>query len=49
MPRLGEPVEPSHGKDVEPWWRTGRPERAHPLRDTLTAAALPKSIEVPMD
>jgi len=49
MPRLGEPVEPSHAKDVEPWWRTGRPERAHPLRDTLTAAALPKSIEVPMD
>ena len=49
MPRLGEPVEPSHGRDPEPWWRTERPERAHPLRDTLTAAALPKSIEVPMD
>lgn len=49
MPRLGEPVEPSHGEDPEPWWRTDRPERTHPLRDTLTAAALPKSIEVPMD
>lgn len=49
MPRLGEPVEPAHGKDVEPWWRTERPERGHPLRDTLTAAALPKSISVPMD
>ena len=21
MPRLGEPVEPSHQKEVEPWWR----------------------------
>jgi hypothetical protein len=49
MPRLGEPVEPAHGKDVEPWWRTERPERGHPLRDTLTAAALPTSISVPMD
>jgi L-ascorbate metabolism protein UlaG (beta-lactamase superfamily) len=49
MPRLGEPVEPAHGKDVEPWWRTERLERGRPLRDTLTAAALPKSISVPMD
>jgi L-ascorbate metabolism protein UlaG (beta-lactamase superfamily) len=49
MPRLGEPVEPSHGKDAEPWWRTDRPDRAPPLRETLTAAAVPRSITVPMD
>jgi L-ascorbate metabolism protein UlaG (beta-lactamase superfamily) len=49
MPRLGEPVEPAHGLDVEPWWRTGLPERARPLRETLTAAAVPSSIAVPMD
>ncbi len=49
MPRLGEPVEPAHGKDVEPWWRTERPERRPPLRDTLAAAAVPNSISVPMD
>ena len=49
MPRLGEAVEPAHGRDVEPWWRTGRPERGRPLRETLTAAAVPKSIAVPMD
>lgn len=49
MPRLGEPVEPSHGRDVEPWWRTERADRGPPLRDTLAAAALPKSIAVPMD
>jgi L-ascorbate metabolism protein UlaG (beta-lactamase superfamily) len=49
MQRLGEPVEPSHGRDVEPWWRMGRGEGARPLRDQLAAAALPKSIAVPMD
>lgn len=49
MPRLGEPVEPSHDHEVEPWWRTGRPDRGRTLRDTLAAAALPKSIAVPMD
>jgi len=49
MPRLGEPIEPAHGRDVEPWWRTGRAERHVPLRETLTAAVVPKSIAVPMD
>ena len=49
MPRLGEAVEPAHGRDVDPWWRSGRPDRATPLRETLTAAAVPKSIAVPMD
>ncbi len=49
MPRLGEPVEPAHGADVDAWWRTGLPERARPLRETLTAAVVPKSIAVPMD
>ena len=49
MPRLGEPVEPSHGREIDPWWRTERANRGPALRDTLTAAALPKSIAVPMD
>jgi len=49
MPRLGEPIEPAHGRDVEPWWRTGRAERQVPLRETLAAAVVPKSIAVPMD
>jgi L-ascorbate metabolism protein UlaG (beta-lactamase superfamily) len=49
MPRLGEPVEPTHGRDVDPWWRTGRASRATPLREIMTAAAVPKSITVPMD
>ncbi|HXZ60758.1 MAG TPA: MBL fold metallo-hydrolase [Steroidobacteraceae bacterium] len=49
MPRLGEPVEPAHGKEVEPWWRTDRVAHRRPLREALTAAAVPKSIAVPMD
>jgi L-ascorbate metabolism protein UlaG (beta-lactamase superfamily) len=49
MPRLGEPVEPARGEGVEPWWRSGRPDRGTPLRETLTAVAVPRSITVPMD
>jgi len=49
MPRLGEPVEPAQGREVEPWWRTSKAERARPLRETLAASAIPKSIQVPMD
>ncbi len=49
MPRLGEPVEPAQGRDLEPWWRTERAERGRPARVSLAAAALPKSISVPMD
>jgi L-ascorbate metabolism protein UlaG (beta-lactamase superfamily) len=48
MPRLGEPVEPAHGREVEPWWRMAG-ERRRPLRETLAASAVPKSIQVPMD
>lgn len=48
MPRLGEPVEPAQGRDVEPWWRTGHPERRRTMPG-LAGAALPKSITVPMD
>jgi L-ascorbate metabolism protein UlaG (beta-lactamase superfamily) len=49
MPRLGEPVEPAQGREVEPWWRTRKAERARPLRETLVASAVPKSLQVPMD
>lgn len=49
MPRLGEAIEPSHDRELEGWWRSEQPERRHPLRDTVTAAALPRSIAVPMD
>jgi len=29
MPKLGQPVEPTRSRDVDPWWRTvsaGAPE-----------------------
>jgi hypothetical protein len=38
MPRLGEPVEPSHDPRVEPWWRAAEPR---------TAAAAPVPIRLP--
>ncbi|MGP8032902.1 MAG: MBL fold metallo-hydrolase [Steroidobacteraceae bacterium] len=49
MPRLGEPVEPAQGRELEPWWRSGRADRARPIGATLAATVLPKSISVPMD
>jgi L-ascorbate metabolism protein UlaG (beta-lactamase superfamily) len=49
MPRLGEPVEPSHDKRVEPWWRavdksTQRSAPAAPI-----AVTLPKNVPWPID
>jgi L-ascorbate metabolism protein UlaG (beta-lactamase superfamily) len=49
MPRLGEPVEPSHVERVSPWWRTveRQPQRAVP-----TAAAetkIPRNLPWPVD
>jgi L-ascorbate metabolism protein UlaG (beta-lactamase superfamily) len=49
MPRLGEPVEPVQGRDLEPWWRSQRAPRPHPLRTVLAAVVVPKSISLPMD
>jgi L-ascorbate metabolism protein UlaG (beta-lactamase superfamily) len=50
MPRLGEPMEPSHAERVAPWWRTVDlvnvpvPVRAEPATITL-----PKSMPWPID
>jgi L-ascorbate metabolism protein UlaG (beta-lactamase superfamily) len=48
MPRLGEPIEPTHAERVEPWWRavdtTGEPEL-----DTTAPATLPKAVPWPLD
>jgi L-ascorbate metabolism protein UlaG (beta-lactamase superfamily) len=45
MPRLGEPVEPSHAQDVEPWWRdiesSGREREAAVSRDDTVPSAIP--------
>jgi L-ascorbate metabolism protein UlaG (beta-lactamase superfamily) len=48
MPRLGEAIEPSHTRALEPWWREAAgapPERREPQ---LTAAVL-KSMPWPID
>jgi len=49
MPRLGEPVEPAHGKELEPWWRVGKADVPRSRRERLVAAAVPESITLPMD
>jgi hypothetical protein len=49
MPRLGEPVEPSHVDRVEPWWRVvGRPERRAATVEA-PAAAMGKNVPWPID
>jgi len=51
MPRLGEPVEPSHGLALEPWWRAAdRPQgRRRRVAAPSAAVALPKSLPWPID
>ncbi len=47
MPKLGEPVEPSHGKRVEPWWRVVDAipvKRAEPVETSL-----PQGMAWPID
>ena len=50
MPRLGEPVEPTHGREPSPWWRAGaapRPDR--PQVRPQEAAPVPDSMPWPLD
>ena len=49
MPRLGEPIEPAHERDVRPWWRAvGASEAHHPAREA-PAMKLPKAMPWPFD
>jgi len=47
MPRLGEPIEPSHGKRVEPWWRVV--DETPKLRPMPVETTLPKAMGWPID
>jgi L-ascorbate metabolism protein UlaG (beta-lactamase superfamily) len=47
MPRLGEPVEPSHGKRVEPWWRVA--DAVPQKRGREVETTLPKAMGWPID
>ena len=51
MPRLGEPVEPSHGPRVTPWWRGVDARRSKQRTDEPVeeATALPKAMPWPLD
>jgi L-ascorbate metabolism protein UlaG (beta-lactamase superfamily) len=47
MPRLGEPVEPAHADDVEPWWRAV--DATAPDLDTPAATTMPRAMPWPID
>jgi L-ascorbate metabolism protein UlaG (beta-lactamase superfamily) len=47
MPRLGEPVEPSHAQSVEPWWRIVDKTARTP--EPEAPATLPKTMPWPLD
>src|ERR1700683_3587599 len=49
MPRLGEPIEPAHADNVEPWWRVVDSESPPRHSAGLEALSLPKEIPWPLD
>jgi len=49
MPRLGEPVEPAHAEDVEPWWRLVDTIAPAPEHDDPVATTLPRAMPWPID
>jgi L-ascorbate metabolism protein UlaG (beta-lactamase superfamily) len=49
MPRLGEPVEPAHERDIEPWWRTVDVTTLPREGEVVTATKLPTAMPWPMD
>jgi len=49
MPRLGEPVEPAHAEDVEPWWRVVEASTRKAEPDTPAATTLPAAMSWPID
>jgi len=49
MPRLGEPVEPSHEHRAEPWWRAVDAGGRKAKTETASATTLPKTMPWPID
>jgi L-ascorbate metabolism protein UlaG (beta-lactamase superfamily) len=49
LPRLGEPIEPAHEKDIEPWWRIVDKDRQKPEPRTPAVGTLPKAMPWPID
>jgi hypothetical protein len=49
MPRLGQPVEPAHAEEVEPWWRGVDQRLRGAAPDAPPAMTVPKSMPWPID
>jgi len=49
MPRLGEPAEPAHAEQVEPWWRRVDEATRELEPGTAAATTLPKVMPWPID
>jgi L-ascorbate metabolism protein UlaG (beta-lactamase superfamily) len=49
MPRLGEPVEPSHERVLTPWWRSVDAQEPPPPSAVPTVLRLPKAMPWPYD
>jgi L-ascorbate metabolism protein UlaG (beta-lactamase superfamily) len=51
MPLLGQPVEPDHAGNVEPWWRSvdDTTSAAAPAAEPPGATSLPSSVSWPLD
>jgi L-ascorbate metabolism protein UlaG (beta-lactamase superfamily) len=49
MPRLGEPIEPSHERPLVPWWREVDAEPGTAPREDASAMTLPKAMPFPFD
>jgi L-ascorbate metabolism protein UlaG (beta-lactamase superfamily) len=49
MPRLGEAVEPAHGRVLDPWWRSVDGLLPRPALAAAEAALLPRSVSWPLD
>jgi L-ascorbate metabolism protein UlaG (beta-lactamase superfamily) len=49
MPRLGEPVEPLHERELTPWWRAADAHAPRRRSSLVSALRLPKSMPWPFD
>jgi L-ascorbate metabolism protein UlaG (beta-lactamase superfamily) len=49
MPRLGEPVEPAHERELTAWWRAVDQSPARQVPSTPPAITLPESMPWPFD
>jgi L-ascorbate metabolism protein UlaG (beta-lactamase superfamily) len=49
MPQLGQPVEPAHTQDVNPWWRAVDSRPLKPEPEIQSEITLPKMFPWPLD